>query len=321
MRRPRVNCRVALGGLASMIVGTAHANEGVQVRHHGVLIRTPELDAALAFYGDGLGLAIADFEPRRRWARIASNMPIYLEAVGNNRLHPENVANSEITFESNDLDASTGVLRSAGARLTTTGPYATAVGCAVRFADHAGVVHHMIHSARAAPVFAEPRIYNRGFDVPAAAIAPTRSLLEGAIGFAAMTERYFPPSVPYLETDRSFAFILHHKQDFEPDLLPREMPSRDNLGVPLVFTSMDLRAAARAAVAGGAKPLERSARTFSLGRRMRSATPGGAPFETGIGNDSCGDLGRGRLERASSLPTWDLASPAGAGFSRRAHER
>ncbi|GAM96950.1 hypothetical protein U91I_00571 [alpha proteobacterium U9-1i] len=199
--------------------------------------------------------------------------------MGATRLHPENVANSEITFQSNDLDASIGVLRSAGARLTTSEPYVTAVGRSIRFADHAGVVHHMMHSARAAPLFAEPRIYNCGFDVPVAAIAPTRLLLESALGFVAMTERYFPPSVPYLEADRSFAFMLHHNQDFEPDLRPRETPSRDDIGVSLVFTSTDLRATARAAIAGGATVLDRGARTIALGHRMSFATPGGAPFE------------------------------------------
>lgn len=279
MRKPVMNRRAALGGLAVTMAGAAHAQSLVQVRHHGVIIRTPDLDAALAFYADGLGFAIAELEPRRGWARLASNMPIYLEAVGAMRLHPENVANSETTFQSSDLDASIGVLRSAGARLTTPEPYTTAVGRSIRFADHAGVIHHMMHSSRPAPVFAEPRIYNCGFDVPAAAIAPTRSLLERALGFVPMTERYFPPSVPYLEADRSFAFMLHHNQDFEPDLRPREMPSRDDLGVSLVYTSTDLRTTARAAVAGGATPLDRGARAFSLGRRMSFATPGGAPLE------------------------------------------
>lgn len=279
MRSPMVNRRVALGGLAVMAAGAAQAEGGVLVRHHGVLIRTPDLDAALAFYGDGLGFAIADLDPSRGRARLVSNMPIYLEAVGNTQLHPENVANSEITFQSNDLDASIGVLGSAGARLVTAEPYATAVGRSIRFADHAGVVHHMMQSARPAPLFAEPRIYNCGFDVPTAAIAETRSLLEGALGFVAMTERYFPPSVPYLEQDRSFAFMLHHHQDFEPDLRSREAPRSNDLGVSLVFTTTDLRATARAALAGGATPLDRTPRAFSPFRRMGFATPGGAPFE------------------------------------------
>lgn len=279
LRGPRFNRRVALGSLAGMAAGQAEAQDPAEVRHHGVLIRTPDLDAALAFYADGLGFAIAELAPRRGWARLAANMPVYLEAERAGRLHPSDVANSEITFQSNDLDASIAVLRGAGARLTTTEPYATAVGRSVRFRDHAGVIHHMMQSARPMPLFAEPRIYNCGFDVPAAAIAPTRSLLEGALGFVAMTERYFPPSVPYLEADRSFAFMLHHHQDFEPDLRAREAPNRNDLGVSLVFTSTDLGATARAAIAGGATVLGPSARAFALGRRMSFTAPGGAPFE------------------------------------------
>ncbi len=279
MLKPRVSRRVALGGLAGMAAESSSANAAGRVRHHGVLIRTSDLDAALGFYGDGLGLGIADLDPRRGWARLVCNMPIYLEAVGDTRLHAENVASAEITFQSNDLDASVGRLRVAGARIATMEPYTTAVGRSVRFADHAGVVHHMMHSSRPAPVFAEPRIYNCGFDVPVAAVAPARSLLEGTLGFVPMTERYFPPSVPYLERDGSFAFMLHHHQNFEPDLRARESPERDDLGVALVFTSTDLRATARVAEAGGATLLERHARAFAHGWRMSLATPGGAPFE------------------------------------------
>jgi predicted enzyme related to lactoylglutathione lyase len=271
--------RVVLGGLAAVAAGHAEAEAAAQVRHHGVVIRTPDLDAALAFYGDGLGFAVTNLDARRGWARLAANMPIYLEVVGSGRLHPADVASSEITFQSNDLDASIAVLRGAGARLTTAEPYSTAVGRSIRFADHAGVIHHMMHSARPSPLFAEPRIYNCGFDVPASSIAPTRSLLEGALGFVPMTERYFPPSVPYLEADRSFAFMLHHHQDFEADLNVRDTPRRDDLGVALVFTSSDLRSASRAAIASGAIALDRSVRRFPSGQRMGFATPGGAPFE------------------------------------------
>jgi predicted enzyme related to lactoylglutathione lyase len=194
-------------------------------------------------------------------------------------MHPADVATSEITLQSNDLESSIAVLRSAGARLTTSEPYTTAVGRSIRFADRAGVIHHMMHSARPAPSFTEPRIYNCGFDVPAVSIAPTRSLLEGALGFLPMTERYFPPSVPYLETDRSFAFMLHHHQDFEPDLRARMAPLPDDLGTALIFTSTDLRATTRAVIGGGAVALDRRARAFPWGRRMSFVTPGGAPFE------------------------------------------
>lgn len=271
--------RVVLAGLGAMAPGAAFAQTNATVRHHGVLIRTPDLDAALAFYGDGLGFSIADFQPREGWARLACNLPIYLETAPGGRLHQPDIANAEITFQSNNLEASIGVLRGAGARLTTEAPYEVAVGRSIRFADNAGVIHHMLQSNRPTPVFAEPRVYNCGLDVPAAAVAPTRALLEQALGFVAMTERYFPPSIPYLEADRSFAFMLHHHQPDEPDLRPREGARSDDLGAWQVFTTTDLRATASAARAAGAVALDRGPRRFPMGRRMAFITPGGGPFE------------------------------------------
>lgn len=251
----------------------------VAVRHHGVLIRTPSLDAALAFYGDGLGFAIADFQPRAEWARLASNLPIYIEASAAGRLPPHDVANSEITFKSNNLEATQSALRAAGAQNLSEAPYEVAVGRSIHFRDHAGIEHHLLQANREGPIFAEPRVYNTGFDVPVAAIEPTRALLERAFGFVPMTERYFPPSVPYLEADRSFAFMLHHHQPGSPDWKVRENPRSDDLGVWQVFVAADLRAAAAAAVSHGAIALDRRARRFPMGRRMAFVTPGGAPFE------------------------------------------
>ena len=100
--------------------------------------------------------------------------------------------------------------------------YQVAIGRAQRFKDTTGIVHHMLQPNYALPPFAEPRIYNCGLDVPVDAIAPTRVLLEQKLGFAPMTERYFPPSIPYLEGDGSFGFMLHHNQPGEPDLRPRQ---------------------------------------------------------------------------------------------------
>lgn len=279
MGEQEISRRVALGALCSAAADAAHAQPLPIVRHHGVLIRTPDLDGALAFYGDGLGFAIGELDARRGWARLSCNVPIYLEVVGSRQLHPPHLAGAEITFQSNDLEVSVRALQSAGATLTTSAPYTTAVGRSIRFADHAGAIHHMMQANRPTPPFAEPRVYNCGFDVPADAIAPTRALLERGFGLAPMTERYFPPSIPYLEADGSFGFMLHHNQEFEPDLAPREDSRQDDLGVCLVFTSTDLVGASAAARSGGALSLDRTPRAFPLGRRRGFATPGGAPFE------------------------------------------
>jgi predicted enzyme related to lactoylglutathione lyase len=264
---------------ASTLIATpkAFAEAGLVVRHHGALIKTASLDAAFAFYGDGMGFPIAGFAPHWRWAQLGANVPIYLEA-SSGRLTPQDGTCAELTFQSNDLDATIPVLRAAGARLLTETPYTTAVGRSIRFADTAGVVHHMMQANAAPPLFAEPRLYNCGFHMPHAAIAPTRLLLS-ALGFRASTERYYPPSIPYHEQDDTFAFMLHEHQPFEPDLAPNPSPRADDMGAWLVFTTNDLVRAGQRAHENGATLLTPGPVPFALGRRLALATPGGAPFE------------------------------------------
>lgn len=276
-----INRRYAIAGAAAAAAmqGGAAADPSLQARHHGVVMRTPDLDAALAFFGDGMGFAIADIRGREGWARLASNLPIYLEAVSGGRTPQPGEAGVEITFQSNNLEQSIPVLRGAGARVLTDTPYEVAVGRSIRFLDNAGVVHHMLQASRAAPVFAEPRVYNTGFEVPQAAIAPVRAILEQGLGFAPMTERYFPPSVPYLEAEGSFAFMLHHNQPFEPDHIARAAPAATDHGPAQIFVVSDLPAASAAVAALGAAALDAEPRAFAYGRRRAFATPGGAPFE------------------------------------------
>lgn len=273
-------CRRSLvtGVGAVLIPGLAFA-EGNGVRHHGALIRVPSLDAALAFWGDGMGFAIAEFRPREGLARLASNLPIYLEEAPEGRLPPASAALVEITFQSNNLEASQLVLASAGARILTQQPREVAVGRSIVFSDIFGIPHHLLQSNRSPPVFAEPRIYNCGFEVPQSEIGPTRRLLEEGLGFKPMTERYFPPSIPYLEVDDSFAFMLHHNQPGSPDVESRMNGASDDLGVSQVFTTTDLPAISNAAVAAGAVALDRRSRRFGVASRRAFATPGGAPFE------------------------------------------
>jgi predicted enzyme related to lactoylglutathione lyase len=276
----QIDRRLVLTGLGgAALPGAAQAQTGANVRHHGILIRAPNLDAALAFYCDGLGFLLGDFQPRTGWARLSSNLPLYLDVSASGCLHGPEIANAEITFQSADLEASIPFLRASGARITTETPYEVAVGRSIRFADTFGVIHHMLQASRVPPAFTEPRIYNCGLDLPVAAIAPTRALLEQGFGFIAATERYYPPSIPYLEADRSFGFMLHHHQPGEPDLAPRSDARRDDLGCWQIYIAADLRAAADAARAYGAIALDRAPRRFPMGRRMAFTTPGGGPFE------------------------------------------
>lgn len=263
--------------LLTVLGAAALADDRVAIRHHGALIRVPSLDSAFAFYGDGMGFPLAQFDPHWRWARLVANLPIYLEQ-SEGRLPSQAGSAAEITFQVNDLATAIPNLQAAGAHVLTPEPYTTAVGRSIRFADSAGVVHHMMQAASAQPPFAEPRIYNCGFHVSHSAIGDARVLFS-ALGFLVMSERYYPPSLPYLERDHSFAFMLHEHQPFEADLEPRLDGRANDLGVWIVFTAPDLENASEVALHNGAIALTPQAEVFGWGRRRAFSGPAGAPFE------------------------------------------
>ncbi|GAN00074.1 hypothetical protein U91I_03739 [alpha proteobacterium U9-1i] len=270
--------RLALAGFGVGVLESAVAQEDLGVRHHGVLVRVPDLDAAMAFYCDGLGFPIGEYAPSQGFMRLSANLPIYLDQASEGVLHAPNIANAELTFQSANLEASSAMLRSAGAEIVTLSPFEVAVGRSIRFADPFGIIHHVLQPTRMPPAFSEPKVYNCGFELPVAAISPTRGLLEQHLGFVPMTERYFPPSIPYLEHNRSFAFMLHHHQPGSPDLASRIGGRADDLGTWQVFTATSLARTVRAAEAGGATLLA-GPRRFHFGRRASLLTPGGGPFE------------------------------------------
>lgn len=272
-----VSRRAALGGsIAAFALSEARAAESGGVRLHGVLQKVNDFEQAVAFFGDTMGFGLAEFEPRHGWARLSSNVPIYLEAT-RGRLHPREAASSKIAFQTSSLEAATAYLQRAQAEFFEA-PREVAVGHSVRFADPSGAVHSLLQPNYAGAPVGEPRIYNCGFHLPVAAIPPARTLIESGLGFAPLTERYYPPSVPYLEGDRTFGFMLHHHQPSEPDFVERADARAEDAGVWLVFSTSDLDRAARSAAAHGATSLGRTA-TRAGARRRAFLTPGGAPFE------------------------------------------
>lgn len=269
--------RAALGGsIAAVTFGSAAAQESSGLRLHGVVQKVNDFEQAVAFFGDSMGFGLAEFDPRRGWARLSSNVPLYLEAT-TGRTHPREAASSKISFQTSSLEASTEFLRRAQADFFEA-PREVAVGRSVRFVDPSGAVHSILQPNYVGAPVGEPRIYNCGFHLPVAAIPPARNLIESGLGFAPLTERYYPPSVPYLEADRTFGFMVHHHQPSETDFVERQDARADDAGAWLVFGAPDLDRASRSAVAHGAVALGRPP-SLAGARRRAFLTPGGAPFE------------------------------------------
>lgn len=246
-------------------------------RYHGVLIRVPDLELALAFYSGVLGFESERIAPSL--ARLEDRNPIYLEQVGYPLRPPEgNEARASVAFQTRDIRAAITRLRERGVAFLSEEPSAVGVGQAIRFRDPFGNIHSLLeHTVSEVPPFDEPEVYNSGFKHPDADTASLRALIVDRLGFTVRTERYFPPSLPIGHRDGTFAFMLHENEPWEVEVRPRADPA--SAAVSLIFATTDLPALRRAlsGPAGIASPGE--AQAFALGVRSRMIFPSGVPVE------------------------------------------
>lgn len=269
---------VVAGAVGACLAAQASAGQSAKLRQHGVLLKVPDLDAALGFYGDGLGFPVNTATLGRGFAQLIANTPIYVEEVKNAAAIEPGAAHVYVALQTNDFDAGRRMLRAAGAKNISENVQEVAVGKVIYFEDPFGVRYSFMLINGERPPFSEPRIYNTGFHLPKAAIRAARKLVEDGFGFAAMTERYYPPSIPYLEANKSFAFMLHEHRPFETDWNPRRV-TPDDIGYSEVFVTRDLTDAVAAAKAHGARVLDKRPHRFPMGERVLIEVPGGAPLE------------------------------------------
>ncbi|NJM35754.1 MAG: hypothetical protein HC850_14840 [Rhodomicrobium sp.] len=309
---------IVAAAMSGVSVSLARASTGARVVHHGVLIRVPDFDHALTIYSERMGLAAASFWPREGFARLICNLPIYVEAVNEPRLPLPDAAHVAITFMSNELAASRALHERAGATFESDEPNKVAVGKSYRFRDALGIKHHILQPARPTPIFAEPAVYNTGFQLPKAAMPAARRLLAEAMGFKVMTEQYYPPSVPFLEATGEFGFMAHEHHPWEADFAPRQSPSLSDIGVSMVFVTTDLPAASAAARTGGA--VEITQKTNRNPWRTAAFSPRQAARRSNSGRGvraspclPCRSLYH-RAVVGAARPGGDLSETAGEGF-------
>jgi catechol 2,3-dioxygenase-like lactoylglutathione lyase family enzyme len=241
-------------------------------RHHGVLIRVPDLDRARQFYVDLLG-----FEAERlsdTMLRLPDPTPIYLEQVAQPLRPPaEDEARAAIAFQARDIRVTAARLRERGVTFLSEEPIRVGVGLAMRFRDPFGNIHALLEQTAApVPPFEEPEVYNSGFKIPDADTAALRDLFAG-LGIMVRTERYYPPSLPLGHRDGSFAFMLHENEQGEPEVRARIQPESAAVSLVLATASLDgLRSRLTDAEIGDEG-------SFALGRRVRVTAPSGVSVE------------------------------------------
>jgi predicted enzyme related to lactoylglutathione lyase len=253
------------------------------VRWHGVLIRTPDVARSVEFYDRVLAYDESATWASGRLVRLTGDDPIYLEQTAHpvQAPAPLDEARAAIAFRVIDLDASIQSMRALGVELVNPEPFAVGVGAAIRFRDADGNVHSLLQTAQPPqPPFVEPAMYNSGFKLPDSDTAFVRELV-ASLGFEVMTERYYPPSLPLLHGDRSFAFMVHENEREEPEIRPRSSISTQQNGTVLVLVTDDIAATRRrvARHVGGAVGAVDAISRFPLGRRFAFTTRSGVPTE------------------------------------------
>lgn len=247
-----------------------------EVRFHGVLIRVPDVERAIAFYGGVMG-----FDLQRREVGLAvlrDSTPIYLEQTDAALVPPaEDEARSSVAFLTKDLAATTRAFRAKGVQFLREEPGKVGVGIANRFLDPFGNNHALIQQTIAEPPpFEEPEVYNSGFKIADRDTNAMRRLFIEVLGLTARTEKYYPPSLPIGHKDGTLAFMVHENEAFEPEVRPRGDPK--SAAVSLVLATDDLDATRRRLLAAGFDQLG-PIRPFSMGVRMTLITPAGVPME------------------------------------------
>lgn len=240
----------------------------LDLRFHGVRLGVTDMEAALQFYRDKMGYTITSATDDH--ATLANTtMAFYLHRVSEAPPPPDPAtARDIITFQAQDLLATIEQLKARGVRFLDDAPQRNGVGHSIRFVDPFGHVHSMLEQQVGnVPPFAEPRIYNVGFNLRNFEAA--RSFYADKLGFEVRSEHY-DPAFPMGHADGSFAFMIHE--------FP-ETPTRTEGNYPaqatILFETPDLDAAWHALEYAGIEVVHEAPQAGSAGRYVAFRDPFG----------------------------------------------
>jgi catechol 2,3-dioxygenase-like lactoylglutathione lyase family enzyme len=249
--------------------------EGLQV--HGCLIRVPDLRIAESFYRDQLR-----FQPQERWQnliRLDGTPAVFLEQVAPGPNPSLGQARVNLVLEVADLAAVSERFRSQDIPLVTGKANPLPIGLAECFLDPFGNVHTLLQlNNRATADQADFRISSIAVKTPIGLIPAARHIYEGQLGFKALTERYYPPTLPLGNREGSLAFVIHDKHPWEPDLIARAPLYPNDMGAVLIFATPDA-AAVRERLASAGRVRVTGLEDFSLGLRFGIIDNAGIPSE------------------------------------------
>ncbi len=249
-----------------------------ELRYRALLLRSPDLVAATAFYCGVLGLEARSPVGALIETVDSAGARFYLEQVPAAPGPLPDQARATAAFQVQDMATAVARLASGKIELLQSSAMPVRGGSCVRFRDCFGNVHSLVETRDSLPD-SRTRILQAGIKIPIASMPAAKRLYGETLGFGVASERYYPPLLPMMHHDGTAAFVIEDMQNWERDLRVRAPRYPDETGVVMVFETRDL-AAWRSELPRRAPNVKLVSMTeFVLGRRTAFVDTAGLAVE------------------------------------------
>jgi len=241
--------------------------EGRVLRLLGCSIRVPDLALAEAFYCGKLGFSSRTLD--ESIVMLPGNLPVFLERVSPGPVPGPDQARTLLMLRVHNLAAAAAWFAKNNIPLLTGIANPLAIGVVDCFRDPFGNLHSFVElNDPPAGEWREPYIYNVGQRMPISAIPEARRLYSDVLGFVVHSDRYYPPALPMMNPDGSFAFVLYDKPSFLNDFRAKAALYPAENGCLLVFATENIAACRDHLLARAPRLRMTRIEAFALGQRM-----------------------------------------------------
>jgi catechol 2,3-dioxygenase-like lactoylglutathione lyase family enzyme len=233
----------------------------------GCSIRVPDLERARAFYSGTLGFASRDLHGDV--VVLPGKLPVFLERVPPGPVPALDQARTLLMLQVHSLARAAEWFAKNNIPLVTGAANPLAIGVVDCFRDPFGNIHSFVELANPPKQeWREPHIYNVGQRLPISAIPEARRIYSDVLGFPVRTDRYYPPALPMMNPDGSFAFVIYDKPSFLSDFRAKAALYPNENGCLLVFETADVASFRQYLQSRAPRLRITRIEDFALGRRM-----------------------------------------------------
>ena len=241
--------------------------DGSGLRLLGCSIRVPDLELARSFYCGKLRFQAAVLHGD--FIRLGSGLPVFLERVPPGPVPATDQARTLLMLQVRDFAAASIWFRDNQIPLVTGNANPLSIGVVDCFRDPFGNIHSFVQlDDPPSKNWNEPHIYNVGQRMPISAIPEARRIYSDVLGFSVRTDRYYPPALPMMNPDGTFAFVIYDKPSFLDDFRSKAALYPAETGCLLVFETRDLDGYLKYLLARAPRLRKTQIEEFPLGRRM-----------------------------------------------------